>query len=102
MAKFKIFRNGIALNYIPCLSSNCKKEIEGSFKITGDRELQSLALQQKHETFYSKTYIKLMTIISDNENEIKTLKIKENDSKTNGPAKKTQEQDNNRQSSSDL
>jgi len=43
-----------------------------------------------------------MTIISDNENEIKTLKIKENDSKTNGPAKKTQEQDDNRQSSSDL
>ena len=44
LLKFKILNHGICENYIPILSESCKKEIEGSFKITGDVELQQKAL----------------------------------------------------------
>ena len=44
LAKLKIFEKGIAQRHIPLLSDNCKKEIEGSFKITGDAKCRELAL----------------------------------------------------------
>ena len=44
LSKFTILRGGVAEKFIPVLSEKCKKEIEGSFKITNDRELQEMAL----------------------------------------------------------
>ena len=40
LSKFSILKNGIAEKFIPRLSEYCKKEIEGSFKITKDEELR--------------------------------------------------------------
>lgn len=40
LLKYSILKNGIASKFIPQLSDDCKKEIEGSFKITKDAELQ--------------------------------------------------------------
>ena len=44
LSKFTILHGGIAEKFIPVLTEQCKKEIEGSFKITNDRELQAMAL----------------------------------------------------------
>ena len=44
LSKFTILHGGVAEKFIPVLSEQCKKEIEGSFKITNDRELQEMAL----------------------------------------------------------
>jgi hypothetical protein len=44
LAKFSILRNGISEKFIPRLSDHCKKEIEGSFKITHDEELRQSTL----------------------------------------------------------
>ena len=44
LSKFTILHGGVAEKFIPVLSEKCKKEIEGSFKITNDRELQEMAL----------------------------------------------------------
>ena len=44
LSKFTILHGGINEKFIPVLTEQCKKEIEGSFKITNDRELQAMAL----------------------------------------------------------
>ena len=41
LSKFSILKNGIAEKFIPRLSEYCKKEIEGSFKITKDEEMRN-------------------------------------------------------------
>jgi hypothetical protein len=38
--KFNILKTGIALRFIPALTPECKKQLEGSFKIVADPELQ--------------------------------------------------------------
>jgi len=49
LANYKVFELGIAENYIPLLSENCKKEIEGSFKITNDKDLRALTMKSESE-----------------------------------------------------
>lgn len=41
--KISILKHGIQERYIPCLSDECKNEIQGSFKIVADKRLQALA-----------------------------------------------------------
>jgi hypothetical protein len=55
LAKFKVFELGIAENYIPLLSENCKKEIEGSFKITNDKDMRALCMKSESEVELSDT-----------------------------------------------
>ena len=64
LAKLKIFDKGIAQRHIPLLSDNCKKEIEGSFKITGDAKCRELALTERDEVEYSEDYKQLRMILS--------------------------------------
>jgi hypothetical protein len=40
-----VLQGGIENRFIPDLSQPTKIQIEGSYKITGDKELQKLALQ---------------------------------------------------------
>jgi len=65
LAKLKIFEKGIAQRHIPLLSDNCKKEIEGSFKITGDAKCQSLAKAERDDVEYSEDYKQLRMIYSN-------------------------------------
>ena len=44
LSKLNILQGGIENRFIPGLSEATKIQIEGSFKITGDKELQKLAL----------------------------------------------------------
>ena len=44
-----ILQGGIEARFIPSLSQETKTQIEGSFKITNDRQLQSLALQNEDQ-----------------------------------------------------
>ena len=41
--KISLLKNGIQERMIPNLSANCKKEIQGSFKIVDDQRLRELA-----------------------------------------------------------
>ena len=41
LSKHKILRNGTAEKFIPRLSASCKRELEGSFKITKDEDLRA-------------------------------------------------------------
>ena len=53
LSKFAILRNGISEKFIPKLSEYCKKEIEGSFKITADETLRQSALASPNSVNYS-------------------------------------------------
>ena len=53
LSKFTILRNGISEKFIPKLSDYCKKEIEGSFKITADETLRQSALASPNSVDYS-------------------------------------------------
>jgi hypothetical protein len=44
LTKFSVLKSGISEKFIPLLSATCKKEIEGSFKITKDEKLREAAL----------------------------------------------------------
>ena len=45
LSKLNVLQGGIENRFIPDLSQPTKIQIEGSYKITGDKELQKLALQ---------------------------------------------------------
>lgn len=45
--KLNILQGGIEMRFIPTLSLETKTQIEGSFKITNDKQLQQLALQSE-------------------------------------------------------
>lgn len=47
--KMNILQGGIESRFIPSLSVETKAQIEGSFKITNDKQLQSLALQSNDQ-----------------------------------------------------
>lgn len=47
LSTMNILQGGIEARFIPCLSQETKTQIEGSFKITGDRQLQQLAVQSE-------------------------------------------------------
>lgn len=49
LSKLNVLQGGIENRFIPDLSQPTKIQIEGSFKITGDKELQKLALQDPSE-----------------------------------------------------
>ena len=49
MSKLNILQGGIENRFIPGLSEVTKIQIEGSFKITGDKELQKLALSENEQ-----------------------------------------------------
>ena len=44
MSQLNILQGGIENRFIPQLSEPTKIQIEGSYKITGDKELQKLSL----------------------------------------------------------
>lgn len=44
LCKYKVFEHGIAQNYIPLLSKECKDGIEGSFKLIEDEKLRQLCM----------------------------------------------------------
>ena len=46
LAKLNVLQGGIENRFIPGLSAETKVQIEGSFKITGDKEQQKLALSE--------------------------------------------------------
>ena len=52
LSKFTVLRNGISEKFIPKLSDYCKKEIEGSFKITQDDTLRQSALSAANSVVY--------------------------------------------------
>ena len=47
LSKLNILQGGIEARFIPALSQETKTQIEGSFKITNDKQLQQLALQSE-------------------------------------------------------
>ena len=47
--KLNILQGGIIDKFIPSLTEKTKKLIEGSFKITGDKQLQQYALTPKDQ-----------------------------------------------------
>ena len=46
LSKLNVLQGGIEKRFIPSLSEATKIQIEGSFKITGDKTLQRLALSE--------------------------------------------------------
>ena len=61
-------RNGISEKFIPRLSDHCKKEIEGSFKITHDEELRQSTLAAPNSVELSEND-KVLQAIMRNEGE---------------------------------
>ena len=51
--KLNILQGGIEARFIPSLSKDTKTQIEGSFKITGDKKLQTLAQQGEDKVILS-------------------------------------------------
>lgn len=49
LAKLNILQGSIEARFIPSLSAGTKQQIEGSFKMTSDTELQQLALKSEDE-----------------------------------------------------
>jgi len=68
LAKFTILKNGIAEKFIPKLSDMCKKEIEGSFKITQDEELRQSTLRRA-DTVQLQDHDRALIEISQNSTE---------------------------------
>lgn len=73
LAKFQILRNGIAEKFIPRLSDNCKKEIEGSFKITKDEDLRKSTLQPATAVVLSDNDALLVKIMNKDGDDIAKL-----------------------------
>ena len=63
LSRLNILQGGIEPKFIPSLSSETKRQIEGSFKITNDTELQQLALTDESEISYDKSDKLLRCII---------------------------------------
>lgn len=55
LSKISILKNGIAEKFIPRLSEECKKEIEGSFKITNNTELRDSCKAEAETVILSET-----------------------------------------------
>ena len=49
LSKLNILQGGVEPRFIPTLSAETKRQIEGSYKITNDKDLQSLALKNENE-----------------------------------------------------
>lgn len=49
LSKYQVFEHGIAQNYIPLLSKDCKDGIEGSFKLIEDEKLRKLTLMTEDD-----------------------------------------------------
>ena len=49
LSKLIVLSGGIESRFIPALSAATKLQIEGSFKITGDKDLQKLTLSDSSE-----------------------------------------------------
>lgn len=47
LERYKAFRHGIALNCISKLSKNCRSQMEGSFKLVGDKENEQRCKQDE-------------------------------------------------------
>ena len=73
LSKFKILKNGIAEKFIPRLSEHCKKEIEGSFKITKDEELRQSALAPSNNVELSDNDNLLIKIMNNNGEDVQKL-----------------------------
>ena len=49
ISKLNILQGGVEVRFIPSLTSDTKIQIEGSFKITNDKQLQQLAFKNETE-----------------------------------------------------
>ena len=56
-------QGGIEGRFIPSLSDEIKKQIEGSFKITNDKKLQHLALQDRSQVILTANDTLLKAVI---------------------------------------
>ena len=49
LSKLNILQGGVEPRFIPSLSAETKRQIEGSFKITNDQELRELAMKDEND-----------------------------------------------------
>lgn len=63
LSKLNILQGGIEGRFIPSLSQETKTQIEGSFKITNDKQLQQLALQSEDKVIFEASDSLLMGIV---------------------------------------
>ena len=67
--KLNILQGGIEARFIPSLSQETKTQIEGSFKITGSKRLQTLALQDEDKVISSDSDMLLGAIIDSDKSD---------------------------------
>ena len=75
LSKLNILQGGIENRFIPGLSEATKVQIEGSFKIAGDKTLQKLALSQAQSIVLDSDDTLLRDIISNGDSVKLTLEV---------------------------
>ena len=75
LGKLNILQGGIENRFIPGLSEATKIQIEGSFKITGDKQLQKLALSEAQSIVLESEDTLLRDIISNGDSVKLTLEV---------------------------
>jgi len=75
LGRLLILQGGVENRFIPELSESTKVQIEGSFKITGDKELQKLALSEASDVTLTAEDSVLHAIINNDDTVRLTLEV---------------------------